>query len=140
MPTVDFDSRQTSFRVNLDSRQDVRLPDAGVADEDDLEEDNLSAIDILSTCNLVNYFRNMVLGGSGVGQIIVNPILIRKEVPGMGFHITQPRSSVATSLIDGEAKPKHVLLEIKHGTEYRPTKIALKSVRPFEYTESHKPN
>jgi hypothetical protein len=32
----------------------------------------------------------------------------------MGFHITQPGSSVATSLIDGEAKPKHVLLlEIK---------------------------
>ena len=28
----------------------------------------------------------------------------------MGFHITQPGSSVATSLIDGEAKPKHVLL------------------------------
>jgi hypothetical protein len=32
----------------------------------------------------------------------------------MGFHITQPGSSVATSLIDGEAKAKHVLLlEIK---------------------------
>lgn len=32
----------------------------------------------------------------------------------MGFHITQPGASVATSLIDGEAKPKHVLLlEIK---------------------------
>ncbi|KAK1260384.1 Double-strand break repair protein MRE11 [Acorus gramineus] len=185
--------------------------------------DNLSAIDILSACNLVNYFGKMVLGGSGVGQITVNPILIRKgttsvalyglgnirderlnrmfqtphavqwmrpetqescqvsdwfnilvlhqnriktnpknainehflprfldfviwgheheclvdpqEVPGMGFHITQPGSSVATSLIDGEAKPKHVLLlEIK-GTEYRPTKIPLKSVRPFEYAE-----
>ncbi|KAK1260415.1 Double-strand break repair protein MRE11 [Acorus gramineus] len=179
--------------------------------------DNLSAIDILSACNLVNYFGKMVLGGSGVGQITVNPILIRKgttsvalyglgnirderlnrmfqwmrpetqescqvsdwfnilvlhqnriktnpknainehflprfldfviwgheheclvdpqEVSGMGFHITQPGSSVATSLIDGEAKPKHVLLlEIK-GTEYRPTKIPLKSVRPFEYAE-----
>lgn len=32
----------------------------------------------------------------------------------MGFHITQPGSSVATSLIDGESNPKHVLLlEIK---------------------------
>lgn len=32
----------------------------------------------------------------------------------MGFHITQPGSSVVTSLIDGESKPKHVLLlEIK---------------------------
>jgi len=164
--------------------------------------DNLSAIDILSACNLVNYFGKMDLGGSGVGQIAVYPVLIKKgitsvalyglgnirderlnrmfqtphsvqwmrpgtqdgdsvsdwfnilvlhqnriktnpksainehflprfldfvvwgheheclvdpqEVPGMGFHITQPGSSVATSLIDGEAKPKHVLLlEIK---------------------------
>jgi hypothetical protein len=48
-------------------------------------------------------------------------ILILKEVPGMGFHITQPGSSVATSLIDGESKPKHVLLlEIKvvHGQNF----------------------
>ncbi|KAJ6829928.1 double-strand break repair protein MRE11 isoform X1 [Iris pallida] len=53
----------------------------------------------------------------------------------MGFHISQPGSSVATSLIDGEAKPKHVLLlEIK-GSQYRPTKIPLKSVRPFEYAD-----
>lgn len=38
----------------------------------------------------------------------------RQEVLGKGFHITQPGSSVATSLIDGESKPKHVLLlEIK---------------------------
>ncbi|XP_052185560.1 double-strand break repair protein MRE11 isoform X2 [Diospyros lotus] len=185
--------------------------------------DNLSAVDILSACNLVNYFGKMVLGGSGVGEITLNPILIRKgstsvalyglgnirderlnrmfqtphsvqwmrpeaqdgcqvsdwfnilvlhqnrvktnpknainehflprfldfvvwgheheclidpqEIPGMGFHITQPGSSVATSLIEGESKPKHVLLlEIK-GNQYRPTKICLNSVRPFEYTE-----
>ncbi|KAJ8764651.1 hypothetical protein K2173_006945 [Erythroxylum novogranatense] len=185
--------------------------------------DNLSAVDILSACNLVNYFGKMVLEGSGVGQITLYPILIRKgstavalyglgnirderlnrmfqtphavqwmrpeaqdgcqvsdwfnilvlhqnrvkatpknainehflprfldfivwgheheclvdpqEVPGMGFHITQPGSSVATSLIDGESKPKHVLLlEIK-GNQYRPTKIPLTSVRPFEYSE-----
>nr|APZ84330.1 double strand break repair nuclease MRE11A [Zea mays subsp. huehuetenangensis] len=185
--------------------------------------DNLSAIDILSACNLVNYFGKMDLGGSGVGQIAVYPVLVKKgmtsvalyglgnirderlnrmfqtphsvqwmrpgtqdgesasdwfnilvlhqnrikttpksainehflprfldfivwgheheclidpqEVPGMGFHITQPGSSVATSLIDGEAKPKHVLLlEIK-GNQYRPTKIPLRSVRPFEYAE-----
>ncbi|XP_010539183.1 PREDICTED: double-strand break repair protein MRE11 [Tarenaya hassleriana] len=185
--------------------------------------DNLSAIDILSACNLVNYFGKMNLGGSGVGQITLCPILIRKgsttvalyglgnirderlnrmfqtphavqwmrpeaqeacdvsdwfnilvlhqnrvksnpknainehflprfldfivwgheheclidpqEVSGMGFHVTQPGSSIATSLIDGESKPKHVLLlEIK-GNQYRPTKIPLTSVRPFEYTE-----
>ncbi|PWA96700.1 DNA repair and meiosis protein (Mre11) [Artemisia annua] len=185
--------------------------------------DNLSAVDILSACNLVNYFGKMVLGGSGVGEITLYPILIKKgitsvalyglgnirderlnrmfqtphavqwmrpepqedcqvsdwfnilvlhqnrvktnpknainehflprfldfvvwghehecladpqEVPGMGFHITQPGSSVATSLIDGESKPKHVLLvEIKEN-QYRPTKIPLHSVRPFEYKE-----
>ncbi|PKU85900.1 Double-strand break repair protein MRE11 [Dendrobium catenatum] len=185
--------------------------------------DNLSAIDILSASNLVNYFGKMILGGSGVGQITLYPILIRKgttsvalyglgnirderlnrmfqtphaiqwmrpepqegcpvfdwfnilvlhqnriktnpknavnehflprfldfivwgheheclvdpqEVPGMGFHISQPGSSVATSLIDGEAKPKHVLLMEIKGSQYRPTKIPLKSVRPFEYAE-----
>ncbi|CAN1239236.1 Double-strand break repair protein MRE11 [Linum grandiflorum] len=185
--------------------------------------DNLSALDILSTCNLVNYFGKMVLEGSGVGQITLYPILVKKgstnialyglgnirderlnrmfqtphavqwmrpevqegceesdwfnilvlhqnrvktnpknainehflprfldfivwghehecvidpqEVPGMGFHITQPGSSVATSLIDGESKPKHVLLlEIK-GNQYRPTKLPLSTVRHFEYTE-----
>ncbi|CAI9303673.1 unnamed protein product [Lactuca saligna] len=185
--------------------------------------DNLSAVDILSACNLVNYFGKMVLGGSGVGQITLYPILIKKgstsvalyglgnirderlnrmfqtphavqwmrpeaqescqvsdwfnilvlhqnrvktnpknainehflprfldfivwgheheclvdpqEVPGMGFHITQPGSSVATSLIDGESKPKHVLLVEIKGNQYRPTKIPLHSVRPFEYKE-----
>lgn len=108
---------------------------------------------------------------------------MKQEVPGMGFHITQPGSSVATSLIDGESKPKHVLLleikvvfgqfymnrtgynyclisvwsnsccffffnwfaELPHsaslvnlctqGNQYRPTKIPLNSVRPFEYAE-----
>jgi hypothetical protein len=46
--------------------------------------------------------------------------LILKEVPGMGFRITQPGSSVTTSLINGESKPKHVLLEIKvvHGQNF----------------------
>ena len=45
-------------------------------------------------------------------ECLVDP----QEVAGMGFHISQPGSSVATSLIEGEAKPKHVLLlEIKVG-------------------------
>ena len=41
-------------------------------------QDNLSAIDILAACNLVNYFGKVVLGGTGVGQIALNPILLRK--------------------------------------------------------------
>jgi double-strand break repair protein MRE11 len=33
-----------------------------------------------------------------------------EEVAGVNFQISQPGSSVATSLIEGEAKKKHVLL------------------------------
>ncbi|KAK6147162.1 hypothetical protein DH2020_018074 [Rehmannia glutinosa] len=40
--------------------------------------DNLSAVDILSACNLVNYFGKMVLEGSGVGEITLYPILVKK--------------------------------------------------------------
>jgi double-strand break repair protein MRE11 len=186
-------------------------------------QDHLSAIDILAACNLVNYFGKAVLGGNGVGQISMYPVLLQKgstkvalyglgnirderlnrmfqtphavqwirpeslegcptsewfnifvlhqnrvktnpknainehflarfldfviwgheheclidpqEVLGMDFHVTQPGSSVATSLVAGEAKPKHVLLlEIK-GNQYRPTKIPLGSVRPFEFMD-----
>ncbi|XP_058111093.1 double-strand break repair protein MRE11-like [Magnolia sinica] len=76
----------------------------------------------------------MIPGLHSVGhehECLVDP----QEVLGMGFHITQPGSSVATSLIDGEAKLKHVLLlEIKEN-QYCPTKIPLKSVKPFEYAK-----
>uniref|UniRef100_J3MQU8 Mre11 DNA-binding domain-containing protein n=2 Tax=Oryza brachyantha TaxID=4533 RepID=J3MQU8_ORYBR len=58
-----------------------------------------------------------------------------QEVPGKSFHIIQPGSSVATSLSNAEAKPKHaVLLEI-NGRQYRQTKLPLKSVRAFKYAE-----
>jgi len=54
------------------------------------------------------------LGLKGFVVVVVVVVVVVQEVPGMGFHITQPGSSVATSLIDDEAKPKHVLLlEIK---------------------------
>ncbi|CAJ1957025.1 unnamed protein product [Sphenostylis stenocarpa] len=219
---------QKSSRIAHVDLRNTSVPFAGyssiqVITIESLWQDNLSVVDILSACNLVNYFGKTVLGGSGVGQITLHPILIKKgstavalyglgnirderlnrmfqtphavqwmrpesqegcqvsdwfnilvlhqnrvktnpknainehflprfldfivwgheheclvdpqEVPGMGFHISQPGSSVATSLIDGESKPKHVLLlEIK-GNQYRPTKIPLISVRPFEYTE-----
>ncbi|KAI8141590.1 Metallo-dependent phosphatase-like protein [Fennellomyces sp. T-0311] len=48
--------------------------------------------------------------------------------------IVQPGSSVATSLAEGEAVPKHVgLLEIT-GKEYTLQKIRLTTVRPFQFT------
>ncbi|KAI9488966.1 Metallo-dependent phosphatase-like protein [Zychaea mexicana] len=54
--------------------------------------------------------------------------------PSHGKYISQPGSSVATSLAEGEALPKHVgLLEIT-GREYSLQKIRLTTVRPFQYT------
>ncbi|PHT71567.1 Double-strand break repair protein MRE11 [Capsicum annuum] len=49
-------------------------------------QENLSAVDILSACNLVNYFGKMDLGGSGVGQIALHPILIRKGLTSVALY------------------------------------------------------
>ncbi|KAJ3625365.1 hypothetical protein Zmor_004289 [Zophobas morio] len=47
------------------------------------------------------------------------------------FYISQPGSTIATSLTEGEALPKHVgLLQIR-GVEFNLKKILLKTVRPF---------
>ncbi|KAL7334078.1 meiotic recombination [Mucor circinelloides] len=49
------------------------------------------------------------------------------------FDITQPGSSVATSLSEGEAEPKHIgLLTIK-GNEFSLDKIRLKTTRPLQF-------
>ncbi|WVZ94820.1 hypothetical protein U9M48_040664, partial [Paspalum notatum var. saurae] len=88
-----------------------------------------SSIDAVSEL-LLPRFLDLVIWGHE-HECLIDP----QEVPGMGFHITQPGSTIATSLANAEAKTKHVLLlEIK-GMEYRPTKIPLQSVRPFEYAE-----
>ncbi|KAI9470551.1 MAG: Metallo-dependent phosphatase-like protein [Benjaminiella poitrasii] len=51
------------------------------------------------------------------------------------FAVTQPGSSVATSLSQGEAEAKHVgLLRINKNREYRLDKIRLRTVRPFQFT------
>ncbi|RAR10537.1 double-strand break repair protein mus-23 [Stemphylium lycopersici] len=51
--------------------------------------------------------------------------------PEMGFHVMQPGSSVATSLMPGEAVPKHVCILSVTGKEFTTENIRLKSVRPF---------
>ncbi|KAJ3413514.1 Double-strand break repair protein mre11a [Chytridiales sp. JEL 0842] len=54
------------------------------------------------------------------------------ESESKGFYISQPGSSVATSLSEGETKAKHVgLLEIFPGKQFHMEKIPLKTVRPF---------
>ncbi|CAD6449162.1 7485feed-350b-4444-a18f-1b99bed97e73 [Sclerotinia trifoliorum] len=47
------------------------------------------------------------------------------------FHVMQPGSSVATSLVPGEAVPKHIAIASITGREFKIEKIRLKSVRPF---------
>ncbi|KAI7898478.1 Metallo-dependent phosphatase-like protein [Cokeromyces recurvatus] len=51
------------------------------------------------------------------------------------FAVTQPGSSVATSLSQGESEPKYVgLLQINKHHEYSLDKIRLRTVRPFQFT------
>ncbi|KAF4344821.1 double-strand break repair MRE11 [Fusarium beomiforme] len=51
--------------------------------------------------------------------------------PETGFHVMQPGSSVATSLVPGEAVQKHVAIVSVTGKDFKVDKIPLKSVRPF---------
>ena len=53
----------------------------------------------------------------------------------MGFHVMQPGSSIATSLMPGEAVPKHVAILTITGKEFTSEAIRLKSVRPFVMKE-----
>ncbi len=48
-----------------------------------------------------------------------------------GFMVCQPGSSVATSLCEGEAKRKHVVILKITGSTFETVPIPLKSVRPF---------
>lgn len=51
------------------------------------------------------------------------------------FAVTQPGSSVATSLSQGEAEPKHIgILTVEENGSYHLDKIALKTVRPLQFT------
>lgn len=53
----------------------------------------------------------------------------------MKFHVMQPGSSVATSLMPGEAVPKHVAIVSISGKEFKSENIRLRSVRPFVMRE-----
>lgn len=53
------------------------------------------------------------------------------------FYVSQPGSSVATSLSEGEAIDKHVGLLLIHGDKFRMEPIKLKSVRPFIFDSVH---
>lgn len=53
----------------------------------------------------------------------------------MNFDVMQPGSSVATSLMPGEAVPKHVAILSVTGRDYKVETIRLKTVRPFVMKE-----
>ncbi|KAI1780424.1 DNA repair exonuclease [Hypoxylon cercidicola] len=55
--------------------------------------------------------------------------------PETGFHVMQPGSSVATSLVPGEAVAKHVAIVNITGRDFTVEKHRLKSVRPFMTAE-----
>ncbi|PNY29257.1 Double-strand break repair protein mus-23 [Tolypocladium capitatum] len=51
--------------------------------------------------------------------------------PETGFHVMQPGSSVATSLVPGEAVQKHIAIVSVTGKDFKVDKVPLKTVRPF---------
>ncbi|RKP05540.1 Mre11 DNA-binding presumed domain-containing protein [Thamnocephalis sphaerospora] len=69
---------------------------------------------------------NLVLWGHE-HECLVDPQLNVQQQ----FYVSQPGSSVATSLSEGESKPKHVGLLHIQGTKFTMEKIPLRTVRPF---------
>ncbi|KAJ3719144.1 Metallo-dependent phosphatase-like protein [Lentinula guzmanii] len=61
--------------------------------------------------------------------------IIPEPVAGKSYYITQPGSSVATSLADGEAITKHVALLTIHDKEFQIEPLPLRTVRPFVIEE-----
>jgi len=76
--------------------------------------------------NFLPDFIDMVVWGHE-HECLIDP----RYNPEMGFHVMQPGSSIATSLMPGEAVPKHVAIMSVTGKEFEIETIRLKSVRPF---------
>ena len=55
--------------------------------------------------------------------------------PEMNFKVMQPGSSVATSLVAGEAIPKQIAILTITGREFKSEPIRLRTVRPFVYKD-----
>lgn len=64
-------------------------------------------------------------------ECIIEP----KYNPEMNFHVLQPGSSIATSLMPGEAVSKHVAILNITGRDFKLEPIRLKTVRPFVMKE-----
>ncbi|KAL4907182.1 hypothetical protein BDW74DRAFT_148720 [Aspergillus multicolor] len=80
--------------------------------------------------NFLPEFLDLVIWGHE-HESLINP----KTNPETKFKVMQPGSSVATSLVPGEAVPKHVAILSISGREMKCEPIRLKSVRPFVMRE-----
>ncbi|KAK3950872.1 Mre11 DNA-binding presumed domain-containing protein [Pseudoneurospora amorphoporcata] len=76
--------------------------------------------------NMLPDFMDLVIWGHE-HECLIDPI----RNPETGFHVMQPGSSVATSLVPGEAVTKQVAILNITGKKFEVEKIPLKTVRPF---------
>ncbi|PYH48317.1 MRX complex nuclease subunit [Aspergillus saccharolyticus JOP 1030-1] len=80
--------------------------------------------------NFLPDFLDLVIWGHE-HECLINP----RRNPEHHFHVMQPGSSVATSLVPGEAVAKHVSIVSITGREFKSEPIRLKTVRPFAMRE-----
>lgn len=76
--------------------------------------------------NMLPDFLDLVVWGHE-HECLIDP----QKNPQTGFHVMQPGSSIATSLVPGEAVTKQVAILNLVGKEFHIEKIPLKTVRPF---------
>lgn len=76
--------------------------------------------------NVLPDWMNLVVWGHE-HECLIEPT----QNPETGFYVMQPGSSVATSLVPGEAVQKHVAIVSVTEKDFKMEKIPLKSVRPF---------
>ncbi|KAK2582334.1 hypothetical protein KPH14_004671 [Odynerus spinipes] len=60
-------------------------------------------------------------------------LITPEQVTDQAYYISQPGSSIATSLCESEAKPKYVGLLHVNGLEFKMKKLKLNTVRPFVF-------
>ncbi|KAL8780857.1 MAG: hypothetical protein Q9213_006269 [Squamulea squamosa] len=80
--------------------------------------------------NFLPEFLDLVVWGHE-HECLIEP----KYNPEMNFHVMQPGSSIATSLMPGEAVPKHVAILSVTGRDFKVEPIRLKTIRPFAMKE-----
>ncbi|KAK5109003.1 hypothetical protein LTR62_007637 [Meristemomyces frigidus] len=80
--------------------------------------------------NFLPSFMDLIVWGHE-HECLIEP----KTNPEKGFRVMQPGSSVATSLVEGEAVPKKIAIISIKGKDFDLKTILLKTVRPFVHRE-----